>query len=627
MVFGVALDSVESHRKFCDSLALPFQLLTDDQGRAAREFGVFVENYGGIAKRSLFLVESDGRLGHVDGAYDLKHGDDWQALLEALGKKPEVLPAARALVDAPTALTPELLDGEAIRRDLKQLASDEFEGRGVGTRAERKSIEFLTEQLVAAGWSPGNGPSFVQPVPLLSVTKETPPQLAVGGLSQRFLDDFVLMTRRQKTPKLEVGGELVFVGYGCRAPEFGWDDYAGLDVKGKVVVCLINDPPVTDGRFGGKAMTYYGRWTYKYEEAAAQGAAGCLIVHETEPAAYPWEVVRNSWGGEQFDFGRADGGESRCAFEGWITREVAVDLLRRSGAGLEFETLKAAAGQDGFKAITLGMPATAKLDNRFTPIVSHNVIAILPGCDPRASHEHVVMTAHWDHFGIDPTKSGDTILNGAVDNASGCAGLLEMVRALGRGPRARRSVVALFVTAEERGLLGSQWYAEKPVFPLAEAMALVNLDGINVWGRTRDLSVVGMGQTSLEPLLSEALAAQGRVLAPDPEPEKGSYYRSDQLPFARAGVPALYTGKGIEFVGQGSEYGLEIRRLYTAERYHKPSDEFDPAWNFDGAVDDLRALLSVVRRTLAQTEWPQWNPTSEFKALRPDAGPARAAGG
>jgi Zn-dependent M28 family amino/carboxypeptidase len=620
MVFGVALDSVESHQKFCDSLTLPFQLLTDVEGRAARDFGVFVESYGGIARRSMVLVDDDGTLAHVDASYDLKSSADWDDLLAAMGPKPEPPPAARALVDAPPALTPELLVAEAVRKDVQTLSSDEFEGRGVGTRAERKTVEYLTEQLTAAGFSPGNGPSFVQQVPLVSVVKSKPPRLALGGASLRFLDDFVLMSRRQKTPELEAGGELVFVGYGCRAPEFAWDDYAGIDVKGKVVVCLVNDPPLADGRFGGKAMTYHGRWTCKFEVAAAAGAAGCLIVHETEPAAYGWEVVRNSWGGEQFDFARADGGESRCAIEGWITRDVAAEMLGRVGNGLDYEAMKAAAGRDGFKALPLGMTASARVDQKVTPIVSRNVVAILPGVDPRVTRQHLLFTAHWDHFGIDPSKSGDQVMNGAVDNASGCAGLLELARALGRGPRPRRSVVVAFVTAEERGLLGSQWYAEQPLFPLDSALAVINLDGLNVRGKTRDLAIVGKGQSSLEALLEEALAKQQRVAVPDPEPEKGSYYRSDQLSLARKGVPALYTGQGVDFIGQGAEFGLELRRQYTAERYHKPSDEFDPSWTFDGGTDDLRALLSVARRVLASETWPQWLAASEFKALRPAAG-------
>jgi len=625
MVFGVSLDGVESHRKFCDSLALPFQLLTDEHGRHAREFGVFLESFGGVARRAMFVVERDGRLGHIDGNYDLKTESDWESLLAALGPRPETPPPARLLVDAPPPLTSERLDGDAIRRDLQLLASDEFEGRGVATRAERRTVEYLTEQLTQAGFAPGNGPSFVQQVPLLSVTKVAPPELRLGGVALRFLDDFVLMSKRQQPGAQKTTGELVFVGYGCVAPEFGWDDYREVDVKGKVVVCLVGDPPLPDGRFGGKAMTYYGRWTYKYEEAARQGAAGCLIVHETEPAAYGWEVVRNSWGGEQFDFIRADGGAARCAFEGWITREVFVELLARSRGGLELAAVKQAALQEEFRAVPLAVEAESVAEHKFEPVVSRNVIGLLPGSDPRVAKEHLLFTAHWDHFGIDPTKVGDSILNGAIDNACGVAALLEVARALGRGPRPRRSVVMLFVTAEERGLLGSHFYAENPVHPLADALALINIDGWNVHGRTRDMAVIGMGQNSLEGLLGEALTAQGRVLAPDPEPEKGSYYRSDQLPFARAGVPALYTGRGVDFIGQDAGYGLELRRRYTTQHYHKPSDEFDPAWTYDGAVEDLHALLSVARRVLATPAWPQWNDESEFKSLRPQAGPRASA--
>ncbi len=623
MVYGVALDGVASHRKFCDSLTLPFPLLVDEQGHASHDFGVFVDSYGGIARRTMFVVDASGKVAYVDDNYDLKTNADFDALLQALGPRPEAPPDEQALVTDPPLLTLEVLSGDAVRKDLQTLASDEFEGRGVGTRAERHTVDYLTAQLTDAGFAPGNGSSYVQQVPLMSITKEKPPKLELGKLGQRFLDDFVVMTRRQATPKLEVEGELLFVGYGCTAPEFQWDDFAGVDVAGKVIVVLVNDPPVADGRFGGKAMTYYGRWTYKYEEAARRKAAGCLIVHETEPAAYPWEVVRNSWGGEQFDFGRNDGGASRAAFEGWITREVAVDLFRRSGAGLDFDELKAAAARPGFKPVALGLTAKVTIEQKVTPIVSRNVVGILPGADPRRSNEFVVLCAHWDHFGIDPTKVGDQIMNGAVDNASGTAGVLELARALGRGPRPGRSVLALFVTAEERGLLGSQWYAEQPLVPLAQTLAVINMDGLNVWGRTRDMAVVGMGQSALEDLLADAATEQGRVLVPDPEPEKGFYYRSDQLSFARKGVPALYIDQGIDFIGQGPEYGREIRRHYTAEQYHKPSDQFDPSWNFDGAEDDLRALLSVARRVLVDERWPEWRDGSEFKALRPKAGPEK----
>jgi len=611
MLFGVSLDGSESHRKFCDSLDLPFPLLADPDGRCARAFGVFADLHGGIAKRSMFVLDEEGVVAYVDESYDLKTDADLEALLAALGPK-----------RAPERDRPddELFPLAEYRADLATLASDEFEGRGVGTRGERRTVEYLAGKLAEAGFSPANGGSFSQPVPLVSVRKKAPPRLALGEAELRPLDDFVAMSRRQQ-PRVEAGGELLFAGYGCAAPDQKWDDFKGVDCAGKVLVVLVNDPPLADGRFGGPAMIYYGRWTYKFEEAARRKAAGVLVVHETAPAAYPWEVVRNSWGGEQFDVGRADGGASRCAFEGWITRDAAVAACR--AAGRDFDELKAAAARDDFTPTPLGLYAQCVVEQELRPIVSQNVAGILPSADPRRSNEFVLLCAHWDHFGIDPAREGDPIFNGAVDNASGCAGVLALARALGRGPRPARSVVALFVTAEERGLLGSHYYAEHPLVPLESTLAMINLDGMNVWGRTKDLSVVGMGQSSLEELLAEAAAAQGRVLIPDPEPEKGFFYRSDQLNFARKGVPALYVDPGLEFVGKPAGYGEEVRRRYTADHYHKPGDEFDPGWDLAGVIEDLAALHGVVRRVLAGAEWPRWREGSEFRAARPGAAPAR----
>jgi Zn-dependent M28 family amino/carboxypeptidase len=557
------------------------------------------------------VLDEKGNVAYVDENWDLKDDRDLQALLAALGPK---------LDDAERADAEEAIDRfspEEYARDLKTLSSDEYEGRGIGTRAERKTVEYLAGELAKAGFAPGHGESFMQPVPLVSIVQDEPPKLSLGDQSLAALDDFVARTHRQQKA-IDASGELLFVGYGCTAPEFKWDDFKGVDCTGKVLVVLINDPSPADGRFGGKAMTYYGRWTYKYEEAARRKAAGVLIVHETEPAAYPWEVVRNSWGGAQFDVTREDAGASCCAFEGWITRDVAAALVEK--AGKKLDVLKAEAAREDFRPVPLGITAKCSIRQTTTPIASNNVAGILPGADPRRSNEFLVLTAHWDHFGVDPKKNGDNIFNGAVDNASGCAGVLALARALARGTRPARSVMALFVTAEERGLLGSQYYADHPLVPLEKTLAEINLDGMNVHGRTRDIAVVGMGQSTLEDLLAEAAKAQGRVLVADPEPEKGFFYRSDQLNFARKGVPALYVDPGIDFVGQPAGYGESLRKQYTAERYHKPSDEFDPKWVFTGAIEDLESLCSVSLHVLNDAAWPAWRETSEFRKLRPAAG-------
>ncbi len=575
------------------------------------------------------MLDPKGVVAYVDESYDLRTGADFDLLLAALG--PKRTEGADGGADG--ASDGSLFSTDEFRDDLKVLSSDEFEGRGVHSQGEQRTVGFLSARLAAAGFSPAAGSSFEQPVPLVSLLHSAAPCLSLGDVAMRPLVDFVAVTRRHQ-PRVEAGGELLFVGYGCTAPEYRWDDFKGVDCAGKVLVFLINDPPTSgggdpptsdggdpptsDGRFGGNAMTYYGRWTFKFEEAARRKAAGAIIVHETEPAAYPWEVVRNSWGGEQFDCAREDGGASRCGFEAWMTREAVAVLFRR--AGKDFATLRAAAARDDFAPVALGLAAKCVIEQTVTPLQSRNVAGILPGADPRRSNEFVVLCAHWDHFGVDAKRDGDRIFNGAVDNASGCAGVLAIARALARGPRPARSVVALFVTAEERGLLGSQWYADHPLVPLEKTLAVINLDGANVWGRTKDMAVVGMGQSSLEELLAEAATAQGRVVVPDPEPEKGFFYRSDQLSFARKGVPALYVDPGVDFVGKPAGFGEEIRKHYTAELYHKPGDEFDPGWEFAGAIEDLMALHAVARNVLDGADWPRWHESSEFRALRPTPG-------
>lgn len=615
-VFGISLDAVDSHAKFGAALKLPFPLLSDPGGAAAKAFGIYSDEFGGISRRSVFLIDAKGIVAYADPQYDLRTDSAWDALIAALGPRP---------------IGGGLFSADDYRRNLQTLASDEFEGRGIGAKGEEKSVAFLSAQLAAAGFKPAVNGSFEQPVALLRSKMTKPPELVVGGRELTPLEEFVVFTHRQE-PKVAVkDAPLLFVGYGCTAPEYRWDDYKGADCKGKVLVMLVNDPPLADGRFGGPAMTYYGRWTYKFEEAARRGAAGVLLVHETEAAAYPWEVVRNSWGSDNFDMRRDDLGASRCAFESWIQRDVAADLMKR--AGRDYGALKAAAATEEFKPVPLALKLSCTIEQTLTPQPSRNVVGILPGGDPPRSvadalkgDDFLILCAHWDHFGKDESLEGDAIFNGAIDNASGCCGILALAGALAKSPvRPKRSTLALFVTGEERGLLGSQWYCDHPVVPIARTVAMINLDGMNVLGRTRDLSVIGTGQSTLEELLADAVDAQKRKLVADPQPEQGRFFRSDQLSFARKGVPGLYIGGGIEYVDRPEGWGLAQRKRYTAEVYHKVTDEFDPNWNYDGTIDDLAALLSVAQHVLNDATLPSWHESSEFRALRaaPAASPGR----
>lgn len=517
---------------------------------------------------------------------------------------------------------------ERLAAHIRRLASDEFEGRAPATRGEEMTVRYLIEQFREFGLRPGNPDgTYIQKVPLVGITTDPSASLTFAAqgktMTLRYGEDFVAWTRRVvETSRAE--GELVFVGYGVQAPEFQWDDFKGVNVRGKVLLVLINDPPVPDPRdpskldermFGGRAMTYYGRWTYKFEKAAELGAAGALIIHETEPAGYPWAVVRSSWTGEQFDLVAPDRNMSRCAVEGWITEEKARALL--AVVGRDLDSLKKAAVSRDFRPVPLGARVSVALKNTIRQIESRNVIARLEGSDPRLKEEYVIYVAHWDHLGIGPEVRGDRIYNGAVDNASGTAGLLELARAYARlSPPPRRSILFLAVTAEEKGLLGSRYYAENPLYPLEKTVAVINLDGLNVYGRTRDITIIGLGNSTLDEHVRAVAAAQGRIVRPDPEPEKGFFYRSDHFPFARQGVPALDPDSGVDYVGRPEGWGLEMRRKYTAERYHKPQDEFDPSWDLSGAVQDVQLLFQVGYRVAQDDKWPEWYPGTEFKAKR-----------
>jgi len=441
---------------------------------------------------------------------------------------------------------------------------------------------------------------------MIGITSTVSPMKLTGKAGSQTLKfgDQVMGWSRLEQDNIPIDADLVFCGYGVVAPEYQWNDFK-TDVKGKIIVVLINDPQLEDqSKFGGRAMTYYGRWTYKFEEAARQGAAGVLIVHETQYAGYPWEVVRGSWSGEQFDIVRADKGASTVPLQGWITRDVAAALFK--SAGMDFDDLKKKALDVEFKPIPLGIKASVSLKNVMHRVDSKNVIGVLEGSEK--SDEYVIFTAHWDHLGIGEPQNGDKIYNGAVDNASGVALMMEIARAGTKDPmKPKRSMVFMAVTGEEQGLLGSDYYAENPVFPLNKTVANINIDEANVFGRNNDrIQVIGFGYTQLEDILKEVVAKQGRMMTADAEPEKGFYFRSDQFSFAKRGVPALYTKSVI----------VEDEHEFTEKRYHKPSDEFDPAWDMKAAVADGDALLEVALRVANGGEWPEWKPGTEFRAIR-----------
>lgn len=514
--------------------------------------------------------------------------------------------------------------------EITTLASNKFEGRAPASRGETLTVSFLEREFKKLGLQPGNpNGTYLQKVPMVGIKADPGAELTFAkdrtreAMKLRFATDFAAWTKRVE-PQASIDSELVFVGYGVVAPEYHWDDYKDVDVRGKVLVMLVNDPPVPDPRdpsqldphmFKGKAMTYYGRWTYKYEIAARKGAAGALIVHETGPAGYPWAVVQSSNTVELFSLLTPDQGRSRCAVEGWITTDRAEALFRL--AGQDFSTLHRAAATPGFRPVPLGVKASLVLKNRIRKINSTNVIARLPGDDPRLRDQYVIYTAHWDHLGVGSSVNGDSIYNGAADNASGTAGLLEIARAFTKvQPRPRRSVLFLSVTAEEKGLLGSEYYAEHPLYPLKNTLADINMDGLNMHGFTKDIVVVGLGNSTLDNYVKEVAAEQHRVVVPDAEPEKGFYFRSDHFSFAKQGVPALDPNEGVDYVGRPAGWGLKLRAKYVAEDYHKPSDEVKPDWDLSGAVQDLQLLFSVGYRVANADEYPTWSKESEFRAKR-----------
>ncbi len=540
-------------------------------------------------------------------AGDREPGDSPTVSLEAAG------PALESIQ------VPDLMDA------IDTLASDAYEGRAPATPGEEKTVSYLTRRFEAMGLAPGNPDgTFVQDVSLVGIRNHAQGSIAVGGrtIALRTPENFVGVSFRDTSEVHVRDSDVVFVGYGVEAPEYGWDDYAGEDMTGKTLVMLVNDPPVRvegdtaldPAMFNGKAMTYYGRWTYKYEVGAEKNADAVIIVHETGPAGYPWEVVTGSWGPEQF--GIAGGGDrTPVKVESWITEATARDLFQ--AAGLDFDQMKEKARTPGFTPVALNAKANLDVAMERREVQSRNVVAKLPGSDPAVSGEYVIYTAHWDHLGRDTTLEGDQIFNGALDNASGVAGLLELAQAYTKLAEApRRSILFLAVTGEEKGLLGAKYYAEHPLYPLNKTLADINMDGLNQWGPTRDIVVVGMGNSSLDGVLDRYATTRGRHLVPDPEPEKGYFYRSDHFEFAKKGVPALYTDAGTEFVGKPAGWGEAKRQEYVVNDYHKPSDEVKPDWDLSGAAQDVQLMFLVGYDVAQGAAWPEWSEGNEFRATR-----------
>ncbi len=512
-------------------------------------------------------------------------------------------------------------DTATVMQHIRVLSADSLMGRGPGTAGEEKSVVYLESQFKAMGLKPGNPDgSYIQKVPLVGITVKNSPTLTFtkGGTSTalKWHDDYVAWTKHVSPTASLKNSELVFVGYGVEAPQFGWDDFKGVDLTGKTMVVLVNDPPVADTAiFGGARMTYYGRWTYKYEQGMKHKAAGVLIVHQTERAGYPFAVVQGKTA-EQFDLVTPDKNMNRSEVEGWISLDQAKALFTL--AGQDFAALERKAATKDFTPVPLGVTASVTLQNTLRRVDSRNVVAMLEGSDPALKNEYVIYTAHWDHFGIGEKIKGDSIYNGASDNATGTAGLLAMAKAFAAAKTApKRSILFLSVTSEEQGLLGSQYYGMMPLYPLNKTLANINMDGLNTWGKTKDVVVIGLGASELDDYARAAAAEQGgRSLRGDAEPEKGFYYRSDHFNFAKVGVPAFDPESGIEYVGKDAAYGRKTRDEYTENDYHKPSDEIKPGWELSGAVQDLQLFFTIGYRVASAARYPEWKAGNEFKAIR-----------
>lgn len=544
---------------------------------------------------------------------------------KSFGRKALVLLCGAALamplaaIGAAPAVPP--VDEALMRETIRTLSSHEFEGRGPGTAAEPKTLEAIIARFKAAGLQPGKKGQWLQDVPTATIKAINKSPLTVTGGAQVLTfqpsSDFVAGSYRI-TPHTEVkDSELVFVGYGINAPELGWNDYAGIDMKGKTAVILVNDPDYAmegeNGLFRGRRMTYYGRWTYKFEEAARQGATGALIIHDTFPAAYGWQVVESSWSGAQHFVQTANDGADQTVANGWIQKPVAEAILE--AAGKDLAALAAAAQQKGFKPVPLGLKASLSFDNTIEKANSHNVVGLLPG--KTRPDEYVLYSAHWDHLGrCKPDATGDDICNGAVDNATGIAALAALAKMNAAAGRAARSQVFLAVTLEESGLLGSEYYAQNPIFPLAKTVGGVNMDALAVGGPAKDIIVTGGDKSELTAILRKVEGEMGLRESPEEHPERGHYYRSDHFSLAKRGVPMFDVGRGIDLVNGGTAAGQAASEDYVNVRYHQPSDQYQESWDISGMVQDVKLFYRLGRELADSNVWPNWHPNDEFRAVR-----------
>ena len=536
---------------------------------------------------------------------------------------PPVTPAPQtAAVSDEAQQAAQQITADYLRDQITRFSADEFEGRGPATPADEKAREYLVEQLKQIGFEPGGEDgSYQQPFDVVGVNAQMPKQWSFkkGSKTVAFdwWDEFIAGSGVQTESGAIKNAEVVFVGYGIQAPEYGWDDFKGQDVKGKVLLMLNSDPDWDPNLFAGDTRLYYGRWSYKYESAARQGAAGAIIIHTTSSAGYPFQVVQTSWSGEQVELPAQD--EPRLQVKGWMTEEASKELV--SFAGNDLDKLVESAKSKDFKPVPLGVSTSLAFKNTINRSSTANVYGVMPGSDPTSNSEYVIYTAHHDHLGVgEPDAEGDRIFNGAMDNASGVAQLLAIGKAFKAMPTPpKRSIMLLFVAAEEQGLLGSKYYAEHPSVPPGKMAANLNFDGGNIWGRARDIVYIGKGKSSLDTYVEEIAKMQDRVVTADQFPDRGFFYRSDQFNFAKIGVPALYLDTGTDFIGKPEGWGKEQHEAYEAKSYHQPSDEIDDSWNFDGMIEDARLGFWVGLKVANAEEMPTWAPGDEFEAARQKA--------
>lgn len=509
------------------------------------------------------------------------------------------------------------IDSAGFVKDISTLASDEFQGRKPFTIGEEKTISYLEQRFKEIGLQPGNGNSYFQDVPMVELISKPDGPLVFkgknGNLSLPYLDEYVIATRRVQEKVSISNSPLVFAGFGIVAPEYNWNDYEGLDVKGKTVIVMVNDPGFYDkSLFKGKTMTYYGRWTYKFEEAARQGATGIIIIHDQLPASYGWAVVRSGWSKPRLDLQTADDNMSRAAMEGWISQASAKALFKLAGVS---DTLMQAAKHPGFKAVPLDVTTSLVITNKIRKSTSHNVLAKWPGTS--LQNQYIIYTAHWDHLGVGEAIKGDSIYNGAADNASGTAALLQLATAFTKlKEHPKRSILFIALTGEEQGLLGSEYYASHPVYPLDSTVADINMDVLNFFGPTKDITIMGLGQSDLDDYAEAAAKKQGRIIIPEANPSGGWFFRSDHFNFAKVGVPALYPGSGNISVYHDSTWATDHAAAYGRERYHSPFDQLDSTWEFGGMVEDVRFLFDVGVTLGNESKFPGWKQGSEFKNKR-----------